>query len=257
MSAVLIERPAPHITLVVINRPEVRNCVNGAVAQGVQKALAETEADIETRVVILTGAGDQAFCAGADLKEIAAGRASEFIFRDGGFAGLTSATRTKPWIAAVNGHALAGGTELVLACDMIVASEDATFGLPEVKRGLAAIAGGLFRLPRALPQALAFELITTGDPLDARRAAEFGLVNKLVPKAEVRAEALALAQRIAVNAPVAVRESLGLARRAFDLAEGELETESRAVMKRISVTEDYKEGPRAFVEKRAPRWTGR
>ncbi len=257
MNVVLIERPSPHVALVIINRPEVRNCVNGAVTVAMQRAVAETEADEAVRVVVLTGAGEQAFCAGADLKEIAAGRAGELIVRDGGFAGFTGSKRTKPWIAAVNGPALAGGTELALACDMIVAAQDATFGLPEVKRGLAAVAGGLFRLPRAIPRALAIEMITTGDPLTAERAAAFGLVNALAPRTHVRSAALALAERIAVNAPIAVRESLGLVRMTFDLTEPELETESRAVARRLALTEDYREGPRAFVEKRAPRWTGR
>lgn len=257
MTDILFDRTLPHVALVTINRPDARNAINGAVAQGLGRIVAETEADDAIRCVVLTGAGDRAFCAGADLREIAAGRVRELLTREGGFAGFVRAQRTKPWIAAADGPALAGGTEILLACDMAVISDAATMGLPEVKRGLAALAGGLYRLPRALPRALALELIATGDPITAERALAYGLVNRVVPKGEALAAALALAARIAANAPVAVRESLIVARRAFDLAEDELESASAAMGKRLALTEDYKEGPRAFIEKRDPVWTGR
>ena len=150
VSEILVDQPIPHVATVTINRPDARNAINGAVARALEEAVIDTEADDEIRCVVLTGAGDRAFCAGADLKEISAGRIGDLVTRQGGFAGFVRAGRKKPWIAAVNGVALAGGTEIVLACDMSVVSEDATFGLPEVKRGLAALASGLYRLPRAL-----------------------------------------------------------------------------------------------------------
>ncbi|MBY0331561.1 MAG: enoyl-CoA hydratase/isomerase family protein, partial [Acetobacteraceae bacterium] len=165
--------------------------------------------------------------------------------------------RTRLWIAAAQGPALAGGLELLLSCDLAVAAETATFGLPEVKRSLVAGAGGVFRLPRALPRAIALEMIATGDAMPAARMAQFGLLNAVVPADAVREAALALARRAVVNAPIAVRESLGVARQAADLTEAELWEVSRAASERVRATEDFKEGPRAFVEKRAPRWVGR
>lgn len=255
MTAVRIERPEPHVALVTIDRAEARNAVNGEVASALEAFVGASETDDDIRVVVLTGAG-HTFCAGADLKEIAAGKVRELVTRDGGFAGFVRAARRKPWIAAVNGPALAGGTEIVLACDMAIAAETASFGLPEVKRGLAALAGGLYRLPRALPRALAMEAIATGDSITAARAAEFGLVNAVVADGEAARAALGLARRIAANAPVAVRESLAIARRAHE-DDGELEQASREAGRRLAETEDYREGPRAFIEKRAPRWSGR
>lgn len=257
LTDILVDRPAPHVAWITINRPDARNAVNGAVARALEQAVIDTEADDDIRCVVLTGAGDRAFCAGADLKEISAGRVGELVTRAGGFAGFVRAARKKPWIAAVNGVALAGGTEIVLACDMSIVSDDAKFGLPEVKRGLAALAGGLYRLPRALPRAIALEMIATGEPLSATRAHDFGLVNRVVPKADVAAHALALAGIIAMNAPVAVRESLVIARDAYNRPEEDLERAAAAMGKKLALTEDYQEGPRAFIEKRAPRWTGR
>ncbi len=257
MTAILIDHPVPHVARVTINRPEARNAVNGDVASALDAAVKAIEADDAIRCVVLTGAGDIAFCAGADLKEVSGGRIASLVTPDGGFAGFVRQPRTKPWIAAVNGVALAGGTEIVLSCDMSVVSDDARFGLPEVKRGLAALAGGLYRLPRALPKAIALELIATGESLSAERALGFGLVNRVVAKADVVKEALALAELIASNAPIAVRESLAVARSSYDLTEAELAKASQALGLRLAKTEDYKEGPLAFIEKRAPRWTGR
>ena len=255
--AVLFELAEPRIALVTINRPEARNAVNGAVAQGLEAAVERVEADPEIWAAVLTGAGPHAFCAGADLKEVSAGRSTALSTERGGFGGFVRAKRGKLWIAAAQGHALAGGLELLLACDLAVAAETATFGLPEVKRSLVAAAGGVFRLPRALPRAIALQMIATGEPIPAARAAGFGLVNEVVPAAEVRAAALALARKICANAPVAVRESLAIARQAADLDEAALWEISRAASTRIRETEDFKEGPRAFVEKRPPRWVGR
>lgn len=255
--AVLFETVAPHVALVTLNRPEARNAVNGALAQALGAAVARVEAEDDIRLAILTGAGPHAFCAGADLKEVAAGRGADLYTERGGFAGFVRAPRKKPWIAAAQGHALAGGLELLLACDMAVAAEGATFGLPEVKRSLVAAAGGVFRLPRALPRAIAFEMIATGEPITGTRAEALGLVNAAVPAEQVMAAALALAARITVNAPVAVRESLAIARRATDLEDDALWTLCGDASRAIRETEDFQEGPRAFIEKRAPRWVGR
>ena len=257
MEAVLFEIVEPHIALVTINRPEARNAINGAVAQALEAAVDRVENDPEIWAAILTGAGPHAFCAGADLKEVSAGNGASLATERGGFAGFTRARRSKLWIAAAQGHALAGGLELLLSCDLAVAAESATLGLPEVKRSLVAGAGGVFRLPRALPKAIALQMIATGEPISASRAAHFGLLNAGVPAAEVRAAALDLARRVVVNAPIAVRESLGVARLAADLPEDALWEVSKAASARARATEDFKEGPRAFVEKRAPRWTGR
>jgi enoyl-CoA hydratase/carnithine racemase len=256
-AVVLSQRLDGHIGLVTLNRPEVRNAVNGELARTLEAVVQEFEADDHIWAVVLTGAGPGVFCAGADLKEVSAGRGEQLFTARGGFAGFVYAERRKPWIAAVNGKALAGGCEIVLACDLVVASDDAAFGLPEVSRGLIAAAGGLIRLPRALPRNLALELAMTGDPMDVRRAELHGLVNRVVPAGQVVAEAVALARRINRNAPVAVRESLQLARVAAELSEADARALTLAARERVMRSEDYKEGPLAFIEKRAPRWTGR
>lgn len=257
-NAVTLQPLGDHVALVTINRPEARNAVDGDVARGLDQAIATTDADPDTWVVVLTGAGADAFSAGADLKAVSAGRGNELRTERGGFAGFVHARRMKPWIAAVNGPALAGGCEIALACDLVVAVPTARFGLPEVKRGLIASAGGLYRLPRALPPAVAREMLLTGDPIDATRAHALGLVNVLAPDLQgLLGAAQALARRITANAPVAVRESLGVARQAFDLSDAELRTASEEAQARNMVTEDFQEGPRAFIEKRAPRWQGR
>ena len=255
--AVTLDTPAPHVALVTIDRPNARNAVNGDVTRGLVRAIERTEAADDIWVVILTGAGDQAFCAGADLKEVSAGGLPHLITAAGGFAGFVYAHRTRPWIAAVNGAAVAGGCEIALTCDMIVAVEGARFGLPEVKRGLIAAAGGLFRLTRALPCQLAQELIATGEPIDAQRAYASGMVNRLCPPGQAVSAALELANVICQNAPLAVRESLTIARRAFDLQTQELRRLSDTAQDRIMQTADFKEGPLAFIEKRPPRWSGR
>ena len=254
---VTCETLAGHVALVTLNRPAARNAIDGAVAVQLEAVVDATECDPQVWAVVLTGAGSGVFSAGADLKAIAAGQAEQLFTERGGFGGFVDAPRTKPWIAAVNGKALAGGFEIVLACDMVVAADDGVFGLPEVSRGLTAAAGGVYRLPRALPRNLALEIILTADTIDAALAHRHGLVNRLVPEARVVDEALALARRITRNAPIAVRESLAVARRSADLDDAALRALSTASRTRIAATEDYHEGPRAFIEKREPRWQGR
>lgn len=245
-----------HVGTITINRPEARNAVNAEVASGIEAALDQAEADDDVWVVILAGAGP-VFCAGADLKAISAGEAGSLVTARGGFAGLVARQRTKPLIAAVDGPALAGGTEIVLACDMVVASTEARFGVPEVKRSLVAAAGALFRLPRKLPANLATELVLTGDPISAERAHQFGMVNVLCEPGEAMARALELAGRVAVNAPLAVRESLAVMNYTRDVSDDEAFAESNRAMARLSATEDFAEGPLAFIEKRDPVWKGR
>lgn len=254
---VTLQRLPGHVGLVTLNRPEARNAVNADLAAALEAIVDETERDPDLWAVVLTGAGSSVFCAGADLKAVAAGRGDELFTPRGGFAGFVFAERAKPWIAAVHGKALAGGFELVLACDLVVAAEDAAFGLPEVTRGLIAAAGGLYRLPRVLPRSLALELVMTGEPLGAQRAERHGLVNRIVPAAQVVEAALAIAQRITRNAPVAVRESLRVARSACDLAELDARALTKASRDRVALTKDFEEGPRAFIEKREARWLGR
>ena len=256
-AAVTLERLPDHVALVTLNRPEARNAVNGDVTQGLEAAIDATEADDDVWLVILTGSGDAAFCAGADLKAVSSGQGQGLRTERGGFAGFVHATRRKPWIAAINGPALAGGCEIALACELRVAVPTARFGLPEVKRGLVASAGGLYRLPRALPQALALEMILTGEPISAERALQLGLVNALAEPAGLLAAAQALAARITVNAPVAVRESLAVAKQALDLDDAGLRSLSGQAQQAVMASEDYREGPLAFIEKRAPRWTGK
>ena len=254
---VLSIRHGDHIAIFTINRPDARNAINGDVAEALEAAVHEVEADEKLRVAILTGAGGRVFSAGADLKEVSCGNLDKLIRKDGGFAGFVHLKRGKPWIAAVEGLALAGGCEIALACDLIVASTGGAFGLPEVTRGLAAAAGGLFRLPRAIPRAIAIELILTGNRLSSERAAELGMVNKLVAPGEVLMAAVALAETVAANAPLAVRESLGVAKQAADLDDATLQRLSDEAQERLKQTEDFREGPRAFVEKRPPVWKGR
>jgi enoyl-CoA hydratase len=244
------------VGVIRINRPEARNAVNPEVAAGIEAGIDQLEDDPETWVGIITGEGS-VFSAGADLKAIAAGQGASLETARGGFAGITRRTRSKPLIAAVDGPALAGGCEIVLACDLVVASRAAAFGLPEVKRSLVAAAGGMFRLPRNLPPKVAMEIVLTGDPITAERAHEFGLVNHLVEPGGALTGALALAERICANAPVAVRESRAVVLAAQAEDEETLWRMSGKAMGRIMRTEDFTEGPRAFIEKRPAVWKGR
>ena len=248
-----------HVAVITINRPEARNAVNGVVASGIEDAIDRLEADDDAWVAILTGAKTEKgyiFCAGADLKEISVNPAA-LITERGGFGGIVTRERTKPIIAAVDGPALAGGTEIVLSCDLVVASKTATFGIPEVKRSLVAGAGGLFRLPRKLPRNIAMECALTGDPISAQRAYDFGLVNDLREEGEALAGAQELAARISKAAPLAVRESRRIILEATDKPdEIGWEMSGEGMMKMFS-TEDFAEGINAFIEKRDPKWQGK
>jgi enoyl-CoA hydratase len=245
-------RVAGHAAVITIDRPEARNAINPEVATGLEAAIDRLEEDESLRVGVLSGT-PPVFCAGADLKAVGEGRGAELYTERGGFAGFVRRARTKPIIAAVDGPALAGGTELVLACDLVVASEAAAFGLPEVKRGLIASGGGLFRLPRALPRAIAMECALTGAPLSASLAFHHGLVNRLCPAGAAVDVALELAAAVAANAPLAVAAS----RRLMLESEEELWALTEAENAKIVETDDVREGVLAFVEKRAPVWSGR
>jgi crotonobetainyl-CoA hydratase len=258
--AVLTERDG-HVLLVTLNRPEARNAVNGDLTLGLGTALQSAEEDPEIRAVVVTGAGDQTFCAGADLKAISRGESLNPPGTEAwGFAGMVQHPVSVPVIAAVNGSALGGGTELVLAADLAVAADHATFGLPEVKRGLIAAAGGVVRLPAQVPQKVAMHMILTGEPIDAAAALGWGLVNAVVPAADLLGTALALARTIAANAPLSVQASkqvaLGL-RGGVLVDEVDAWEHSNEAMMTVFTSEDAMEGPIAFAEKRAPVWKGR
>jgi enoyl-CoA hydratase len=242
-----------HIALVTLNRPEARNAVSPEVSQTMATLLDEIEADAALRAVVLTGRGD-VFSAGADLKVVAQGKANDIARGKGGFAGIVTRDFPKPIIAAVNGAALAGGFEIVLSCDLVVAAETARFGIPEVKRGLMAAAGGLIRLPKRVPLAVALELAMTGDPIDAARALQLGLVNRVVGGDRVVAEAIALAERIGENSPIAVRASRQLVREAAELSEADGWKRTLELMMPVFESGDAIEGATAFAEKRPPIW---
>lgn len=254
--AVLFEKRGDHIAVVTLNRPEKRNAVNADVTQGLDAALQRVESDPEIWIAILTSSNDRVFCAGADLAEVSRGNTAGMFTQAGGFAGFVNFPRTKPWIAAPMGATVAGGLELCLACDMIVAADTCTFGLPEVKRGLLAAAGGPVRLAKRIPLGIAMELLATGDSIDAQRAHALGLVNRVVPVTETLKAAIDFAQQINVNAPVPVREVIRLAREAQTLSDEDGRRLMDAASARVLATEDSKEGPLAFVEKRPPRWKG-
>jgi len=249
----VLRRPYGHVALVTLNRPEARNAIDLATTHALSAALDECEADDDVWVVVLTGAGDKAFSAGMDLKAFARG---EVPFNEHGFGGLTNRRFSKPLLCAANGTALAGGFELVLSCDLVVAAQHALFGIPEVQRGLFAGAGGLLRLPRRIPRAVAYEMALTGEPISATRAYELGLVNHVVAGDDVVEFTLALAQRIAANAPLAVRTSKSILRATVDLPEEEGWEVNNASFTMISQSADAFEGAVAFAEKRPPVWQG-
>jgi enoyl-CoA hydratase len=245
-----------HYAVITINRPEARNAVNGAVANGIEAGIDRVEEDEDLWVGIVTGV-PPVFCAGADLKEINSGNAAALGTKRGGFGGITQRERVKPFIAAVDGPALAGGTEITLACDLIVASRSATFGIPEVKRSLVAAAGGLFRLGRKIPLNVAMECALTGDPINAEQAHHHGLVNVLCENGEALDSAMALADRVCANAPVAVRATRKVVLEATNAPDDVGWRMSVDGMAQAMGSEDFKEGLTAFIEKRKPNWTGK
>ncbi|RSN63278.1 enoyl-CoA hydratase [Amycolatopsis sp. WAC 04182] len=239
--------------LITIDRPSARNAVNAAVAAGLAEALDLLETDPALRAGVLTGA-DGSFSAGMDLKAALKGESPEIPGR--GFGGLTEAELAKPLIAAVEGWAMGGGFELALGCDLIVAAEDAKFGLPEVKRGLIAAGGGVIRLPKRIPHHLAMEFLLTGEPISAERAGNLGLVNRVVPSGEAAAVALQLADQIAANAPLALALVKKIVRAADGVPDAQAFATQRAELPALMKSADVREGMRAFTERRAPQWTG-
>jgi crotonobetainyl-CoA hydratase len=254
---VLLERRG-HVGLITLNRPTAMNAVNRSMSRALGDAMTELAQDDQLRVGVVTGAG-KAFCAGADLKEVAAGRTvHDLAHPERGFAGFVRQFVDKPVIAAVNGFALGGGTEIVLACDLAVMSDEAQLGLPEVRRGLVAAAGGLLRLHRQIPPKLAAEAVFTGEPLSAETALLWGLVNDVVSPGDVLETALALAEKIAANAPLAVRASKRIMMRSVTGSDWEppLWEMNEAEFRDVRASKDAREGAVAFAQKRDPSWVG-
>jgi enoyl-CoA hydratase len=250
----VLTEPRDGVLVITLNRPQARNAVNGALAAGVAAALDELDGDDDLRVGVITGA-QGTFCAGMDLKAFVQGERPYVEGR--GFAGVTQRAADKPLIAAVEGYALAGGFEVALSCDLIVAARDATFGIPEVKRGLVAAAGALFRLPKRIPYHLAMELALTGDPIGAERAAEIGVVNRLADSGGALDAALELAGVIARNGPLALAASKRIVAGSLDWTEEEAWSRNGEIAGPVMGSEDAQEGAKAFAEKRDPVWQGR
>ncbi|HEX5143745.1 MAG TPA: crotonase/enoyl-CoA hydratase family protein [Mycobacterium sp.] len=249
--AVLVEQ-RDRILVITINRPKAKNAVNLAVSQGLADAMDRLDAEPGLSVGIVTGAGGS-FCAGMDLKAFARGERCDI---DGRGLGFTQSPPAKPLIAAVEGYALAGGTEVALSCDLIVAARDSAFGIPEVKRGLVAGGGGLLRLPQRIPYAIAMELALTGDNLSAERAHELGLVSALAEPGSALEGAIALAEKITANGPLAVAATKKIVVESRYWGPEEQWTEQMKILGPVFMSKDAQEGAVAFAEKRAPKWTG-
>ena len=254
MSNEVLVDVADGIMTVTLNRPEAKNAVNKAVAVGVAAAMEELDSNDDIHVAILTGAGGT-FCSGMDLKAFVTGELP--VVEGRGFAGLTERSPRKPLIAAVEGYALAGGLEVAISCDLIVTGDNAKFGIPEVKRGLAAAGGGLMRLPRQIPPRLAMELALTGDFITAQRAREMGMVNEVVPAGTALDAARALATKIAANGPLAVAVSKQVVQQSADWSADEMWARQGELVLAVMTSEDAIEGATAFAEKRAPNWKGK
>ena len=250
-SNVLLTEVRDHVLILTLNRPQAKNAFNAELSQALSDALDRFEQDPALRVGILTGAGGS-FSAGMDLKALVKGEQS-FTKKRGGF-GIMTLPPEKPLIAAIEGYAVAGGLELALCCDLIVATEDSKLGLPEVKRGLVAVGGALFRLPKRIPYHVVMELALTGETHPAARFHQLGLVNRVVPRDQVVDEALALAERIGENSPVAVRLARQLVREAAELSEAEGWERTNELAVEVFASGDAIEGATAFAEKRAPVW---
>jgi enoyl-CoA hydratase len=250
---VLVERRG-HVQVITINRPDQRNALNRGVALAIAAAADELDDSDDLRVGVLTGAGGT-FSSGMDLKAFLKGENPALEGR--GLCGITETPPRKPLIGAVEGWAVAGGFELLLACDLVVAGRTAKFGVPEVKRALVAAGGAAMMLPRRVPYALAMELLLTGDPFDAERAAAVGLVNEVVEEGQALEAALALAARIADNGPLAVAATKAVARASGDWTREQGWTEQQVLLSPVFTSEDAREGATAFAEKRAPVWKGR
>jgi enoyl-CoA hydratase len=252
---------AGRVAIVVMDRPEARNAMNLEMTDQLEDVYDQLAEDDQTWVVVVTGAGDRAFCAGQDLNEVGLAfqraQSGESRRPSRGFGGITRREFPKPLIAAVNGFALGGGFEICLACDLVVAEEHASFGLPEVKRGIFAGAGGLVRLGRRLPLALALEMAMTGEPVSAQRALELGLVNRVAPRGHGVRVALELAEVICQAAPLSVRLTKRVMRGSVEQGEEDVFALQARLGAEVRQTEDYREGPRAFLEKRTPRWQAR
>ena len=261
MSNIVTYQADGRVGIITLNRPDARNAVNGDVAAGMEAAIDALEADDNVWVGILTatteGQTNPVFCAGADLKAINAGQAGALNTKRGGFAGFVYRERRKPIIVAVDGLATAGGCEIVLAADLVIATTRSAFGLAEVKRNLIAGAGGLFRLPRAIGQAAAMEAILTGEPIPAERAYHLGLVSRLVEPGQALAEARRMADQITACAPLAVYASRRVVLAAAYQTDDELKALTNTLFAEVMASEDTKEGLTAFIEKRSPNWTGR
>jgi enoyl-CoA hydratase len=251
MTAKVLTERAAHVLIITINRPEVRNAIDLAVSQAVADALDLLDTDATLRVGVLTGAGGN-FSSGMDLQAFLAGEPIEIGSR--GVLGLTKQPPAKPLIAAVEGYALAGGFEAALACDLIVASVTARFGMPEVRRGLAATAGGLLRLPRQIPPRIAMELVLTGRHIAASRAERLGLINQVVAPGKALGAALSLASCIAANAPLAVEASKRIVNEQQDWSLEDRFDRQQRIAGSIIGSDDAQEGARAFFEKRPPVW---
>ena len=244
------------VATVTLNRPDQRNAINPEVCDAIRAAFDQVETDPDVRVAILTGAG-KLFCAGMDLKAFAGGAGDTILFGKYGFGGFVKRPRTKPVIAAVEGAALAGGFEMMLACDLVVAGTSAQFALPEVRIGLIPGAGGAVRLPVSIPRVRANEILLTGKPFNANEAADWGVINRVTADGSALQTAQDVAADIASNAPLAVRHTLAIANRAHVANDAAHWPQNDRIIAEIGQSADAAEGARAFIEKRAPVWQGK